>query len=310
EQVLLNRPPNQLELGTKSAERLNRLLGIRRQPLQSLLKLLRSRSTQRLTNTLETNNQGGDTRSSTSRQCRYQRQSTGSLSQPRAQTDRGTTDTGHSPSQRTQSRGSQGSHPGQTAKLHHRHQQTPAETETHPLCERPVNADTRDTTLKTAAKPYTGFPTLLTEHPVEEFALPNLFRDFLGQITSERTRGDPVDLFLKFVSLPVSVPEHIQEAPRTPTTTVGKISVLELLKSLIVDLNVNRRRSSSPLGSGLHLLPKTLSVRLDINLYWLSSFGPQLPIQLASEPGSVRGHPDSNPTDFLTAWTRHLISYL
>src|SRR5690606_33228497 len=50
EQVLLNRPPNQLELGTKSAERLNRLLGIRRQPLQSLLKLLRSRSTQRLTN--------------------------------------------------------------------------------------------------------------------------------------------------------------------------------------------------------------------------------------------------------------------
>src|SRR5690606_2551579 len=138
----------------------------------------------------------------------------------------------------------------------------------------------------------------------------NLFRDFLGQIAGERTRGDPVDLLLKFVSLPVSVPEHIQEAPRTPTTTVWKISVLELLKSLIVDLNVNRRRSPSPLGSGLHLLPKTLSVRLDVNLSRLPSFGPQFPIQLASEPGSVRGHPDSNPTDFLTAWTRHLISYL
>src|SRR5690606_20806300 len=175
EQVLLNRPPNQLELGTKSTERLNRLPGIRRQPLQSLLKLRRSLGTQRLTDTLKTNNQGGDTRSSTGRQRRYQRQSTGSLSQPRTQTDRGTTDTGHSPSQRTQSRGSQGGHSSQTAELHHRHQQTPAETETNPLHKRPDNADTRETTQKPAAEPNTGFLTLITERPVEQFALPHLF---------------------------------------------------------------------------------------------------------------------------------------
>src|SRR5690606_31943017 len=124
----------------------------------------------------------------------------------------------------------QGGHSGQTAELRHRHQQTPAETETDPLHKRPVNADTRETTQKTTAEPNTGFLTLITERPVEELVLPNLFRDFLGQITRERTRGDPVDLLLKFFSLPVSVPEHIQEAPRTPTTTVGKVDVLEFLK--------------------------------------------------------------------------------
>src|SRR5690606_6514259 len=175
EQVLLNRPPNQLELGTKRTERLNRLLGIRRQPLQSLLELLSSIGTQSLTNTLETHNQGGDTRSSTSRQRRYQSQSTGSLSQPRAQTDRGTTGTGHSPSQRTQSRGSHGGPPRQTAELHHPQQQPPTETETNPLHNRPVNADTRETTHKPTAEPNTGFLTLITERPVEQFALPNLF---------------------------------------------------------------------------------------------------------------------------------------
>src|SRR5690606_3840950 len=175
EQHPLNRPPYQLELGTKRTDRRQRLLAIRRQPRHSNLDLISIIGTQCLTNTLETHNQGGDTRSSTSRQRRYQSQSTGSLSQPRAQTDRGTTGTGHSPSQRTQSRGSQGGHSGQTAELHHRHQQAPTETETNPLHKRPVNADTRETTHKPAAEPNTGFLTLITERPVEQFALPNLF---------------------------------------------------------------------------------------------------------------------------------------